>query len=290
MARRRKKNIRSEIERAANRKNLRSHIRALGLQSEDEYRAWCRKRGLGDGLHKSNRQIQKERQLALRQQGEAALARTRPAHAQPGQHHPPALRPHAPQGAARCGLPLQNSRPLQRLSLWPDATRFARHSAPSRASRRPLAPRPPSSPRSVPIRRITSSTAWLPWPVIQKTGCAPWPSGHRRVTTHASSSTTSPATCWPATMCPFLWTRHFSLRRCQRRACIRRGSKHIGAGQNIRTADLPVALSKKSAHCFLAAPCRPLHRPCPALGSSLGPRRQSDAGAGGDWHPAGPVV
>ena len=77
MARRRKRNIRSEIERAHNRANLKSHIRALGLQSEDEYRAWCRKRGLGDGLHKSNRQIQKERQFARRQQGEAALTRTR---------------------------------------------------------------------------------------------------------------------------------------------------------------------------------------------------------------------
>ena len=77
MARRRKRNVRSEVERAHNRANLKSHIRALGLQSEDEYRAWCRKRGLGDGLHKSNRQIQKERQLARRQQGEAALTRTR---------------------------------------------------------------------------------------------------------------------------------------------------------------------------------------------------------------------
>ena len=77
MARRRKRNVRSEIERAANRANLKSHIRVLGLQSEDEYRAWCRKRGLGDGLHKSNRQIQKERQLARRQQGEVALTRTR---------------------------------------------------------------------------------------------------------------------------------------------------------------------------------------------------------------------
>ena len=52
---RRKRNVRSEIERAPNRANLKSHIRALGLQSEEEYRAWCRKRGLGDGLHKSNR-------------------------------------------------------------------------------------------------------------------------------------------------------------------------------------------------------------------------------------------
>ena len=77
MAHRRKRNVRSEIERAANRTNLKSHIRALGLQSEDDYRAWCRKRGLGDGLHKSNRQIQKERQLARRQQGEVALTRTR---------------------------------------------------------------------------------------------------------------------------------------------------------------------------------------------------------------------
>ena len=115
---RRKRNVRSEIERAHNRANLKSHIRALGLQSEEEYRAWCRKRGLGDGLHKSNRQIHKERQLARRQQGEAALTRT-----------------------------------------------------------------------------TTSSTAWPPWPAIQKTGCAPWPSGCRRATTPASSFTTSPATC-----------------------------------------------------------------------------------------------
>ena len=112
MARRRKRNIRSEIERAHNRANLKSHIRALGLQSEDEYRAWCRKRGLGDGLHKSNRQIQKERGLARRQQGEAALTRTRQQTRSPANTIRQLYDRTLPKGAARCRLPLQDSWPF----------------------------------------------------------------------------------------------------------------------------------------------------------------------------------
>ena len=63
-----------DLQRNNNRTNIRQHIKRLGLQSEKEYRKWCSTRGLGDGVYKSDRQIRKEQALATRQQGEHILA------------------------------------------------------------------------------------------------------------------------------------------------------------------------------------------------------------------------
>ena len=63
-----------EIQRNNNRSNLKRHIEKLGLRSEKEYREWCARRGLGDGVYKSDGQIRKERALAGRLQGERILA------------------------------------------------------------------------------------------------------------------------------------------------------------------------------------------------------------------------
>ena len=63
-----------EIQRNNNRSNLKRHIEKLGLRSEKEYREWCARRGLGDGVYKSDGQIRKERALASRLQGERILA------------------------------------------------------------------------------------------------------------------------------------------------------------------------------------------------------------------------
>ena len=142
MARRRKRNVRSEIERAHNRANLRSHIRALGLQSEDEYRTWCRKRGLGDGLHKSNRQIQKERQLARRQQGEAVLTRTRQQTRSPANTIRQLYDRTLPKGRLGADYLYKIRGLFNAFSPRPDAPRVSRHSAPSCAPRRLVSPRP----------------------------------------------------------------------------------------------------------------------------------------------------
>ena len=253
MARRRKKNIRSEIERAANRKNLRSHIRALGLQSEDEYRAWCRKRGLGDGLHKSNRQIQKERQLALRQQGEVALARTR-------------QRTRSPANTIR----QLYDRTLPKGRLGADYLYKIRglfNAFPSGPTRRALLDMLLQVERRGDLFRLD--------PVIPAFGAHPhnnFIDGLASLARHSADWVRPVATWAPPSHNPRKQFHHLACHLLARydvpvfmdaafftsqmpEAGLHQAwFKHIGAGQNIRTADLPVALSKKSAHCFLAAP------------------------------------
>ncbi len=253
MARRRKKNIRSEIERAANRKNLRSHIRALGLQSEDEYRAWCRKRGLGDGLHKSNRQIQKERQLALRQQGEAALARTR-------------QRTRSPANTIR----QLYDRTLPKGRLGADYLYKIRglfNAFPSGPARRALLDLLLQVERRGDLFRLD--------PVIPAFGAHPhnnFIDGLASLARHSADWVRPVAEWVPPSHNPRKQFHHLACHLLARydvptfmdaafftsqmpeAGLHQTWFKHIGAGHNIRTADLPVALSKKSAHCFLAAP------------------------------------
>lgn len=78
--RRRSKRViadKAAVETARLRGSLRSHLNSLGLKSEEEYRKWCRARGVSDGLHKSNTQKRKEQHLARTQHGESILHRKR---------------------------------------------------------------------------------------------------------------------------------------------------------------------------------------------------------------------
>lgn len=56
---------------------LRLHIESLGLATVEEYRAWCGRYGFGRGLHKHWRQRLKERAFARRAAAEARLAQKR---------------------------------------------------------------------------------------------------------------------------------------------------------------------------------------------------------------------
>jgi len=64
-------------EQERNDRKLKRHLRALGLKSEEEYQAWCINRGLGKGLRKSTNQRQKEREIAKRSQADARLTQKR---------------------------------------------------------------------------------------------------------------------------------------------------------------------------------------------------------------------
>ena len=75
--RRKSHNSNSEAERASNRAGLKKHLKKLNLPSEEAYRRWCANRGLGDGLYKSNRQLEKELKVASQVTGDAALSQKR---------------------------------------------------------------------------------------------------------------------------------------------------------------------------------------------------------------------
>ncbi|MDP6778507.1 MAG: PcfJ domain-containing protein [Candidatus Latescibacteria bacterium] len=53
------------------------HVKLLGLETVLEYQTWCRDQGLSDAVHKSPKQRQKELDLARRHEGEAALSQAR---------------------------------------------------------------------------------------------------------------------------------------------------------------------------------------------------------------------
>ena len=74
----RKKKKRAEIlEERASKGTIRKHLKGLGVSSLAEYQSWCRNRGIGSGLEKSLGQLEKERKLAKRIQAEAARASAR---------------------------------------------------------------------------------------------------------------------------------------------------------------------------------------------------------------------
>ena len=58
-------------------RRLARHIRALGLKSEDEYRAWCLEHGFDKALHKSTFLQQKEQELAKELHAKATLTHRR---------------------------------------------------------------------------------------------------------------------------------------------------------------------------------------------------------------------
>lgn len=253
MTRRHKKNDRLEVERFRNRSQFKSHIRALGLASENDYKAWCRQRGLGDGLHKSDRQIRKERHLAKLQQGEVALARTR-------QHT------RSPANTIRR---LYN-RELKKGRLGADYLYKIRglfNAFPDGPNRRAFLEILLAAERRADLFRLD--------PVIPAFGGHPrnnYLDGMAALARHAAD--------WVRPLDEWEPQSHNARKQFHHLACHllarydvptfmdaafftgaaseaepqQTWFKHIGAGQNIRTAELPVALSKKGAHHFLTAP------------------------------------
>ena len=57
--------------------DLQSHIESLGLATTEDYRTWCRDRGLTDSLHKSANRRRKELEFAQAEKATAALTSLR---------------------------------------------------------------------------------------------------------------------------------------------------------------------------------------------------------------------
>ena len=72
------------VESTQTRRDLRIHIEKLGLQSEAEYRRWCKGHGFGGGLFKSGDQKRKELDLANQERVRALLSRRRDHTRRPG--------------------------------------------------------------------------------------------------------------------------------------------------------------------------------------------------------------
>jgi hypothetical protein len=75
----------AEAEATAEEAELLEHARALGLATLDEYAAWCRAHDLSAATRKTRQQRQQERRLADRERGRSALAEARRHSRRPGE-------------------------------------------------------------------------------------------------------------------------------------------------------------------------------------------------------------
>ena len=230
------------------------HIKELGLSSEDEYRAWCVEHGFSRDLHKSNTLRQKERDLAGQLYGRAALSRKRR-----GTRHPQNTVTALYRGEiGKTDLGAEYLETIHRLfeELNDDTdARRSLHDLLVHVERfgdlfglDPAIPFLGPTPGNTYIQGIgmlaRHHKAWIR-PI------AHWrPISHntRRQFNHLSRHLL--ATYDVPYFMDAAWFQENEERAQQQQDWF----KHMGDGQSIRTADIPVKLTKMMAHCFAHAP------------------------------------
>lgn len=254
MAKRRRKRARRPAADAVEDKTrLKSHLRGLGLASAKAYQAWCRKQGIGTGLLKSPKQQQKERMLVRRVQGAAALSRTRRHTRHPQQTIVKLYRREIPKG--RLGADyllkirnlfylLEEDGPSRRalLDLLLQVERYG-----DLFGLEPAITYYGSRPGNTYLEGLSQLARqhgdWLR-PVED------WrPASHNPRRQFADLARHLTARYDVPLFMDAAWFQGDDAARQQQS-----WFKHIGRGQNIRTADVPVRLSKMMAHIFLQAP------------------------------------
>ncbi len=279
--RRRRRSNSQEIERANNRAHIRRHYKKLGLQSEKEYRAWCQRRGLGNGIAKSDRQIENERRLANRIAGDTILAAKRRNSRRPGNAIKELYEHSGHKG--RLGLPYLYRIRSQFNHIGHGPERHALFRLFARVERvgdlfdlRPALEQLGEIEGNTYIEGMTALARrhadWIR-PVER------WnPDIHnprrqfRSLVQHLAAEYDVPAFMDAA------WLQGATTATQREQDWF----LHVGRGGNIRTADTPVRLTKKMAHEFLRAPCDVTVAQALRWGQLVG--------QGGNEHQAGAVI
>ena len=235
-------------------RRLQRHISQLGLKSEEEYRAWCLEHELGKELHKSPFLQQKEQEYARQLQGEASLRRRRRGTRHPGNTidllHRGELK------AQDVGEDYLEAIQVLFAKPQPDekACRALRDLMVHLERYGALFGMAPAIPHLGPVSGnsiveamgmlVCHRAAWIR-PVEQ------WrPKSHNPRRQFTSLARHLLATYEVPPLMDAAWFQEDQAVAQQQQAWFR----HVGDGGNIRTADIPVALSKKMAHCFSLAP------------------------------------
>lgn len=232
-----------------------AHVEKLALQSVEQYQCWCREQGLGDSLYKSAAQRRKELDLAQRLRGEAALAKVKKR-----------VRRSANAIAQVCAgqldieeLHSEELRGIHRACAALDAAARAHFCdlllwAEKRA--RPLLSMRPVLDRLGPIEgnSFIEALAALAahgadWHNSPSAAKAESRNGRRQL---ASLSRFLLATYEVPACMDSVWYRGTGEVAQKQQAWF----KHVGAGGNMRRAELPLQFSKRMAHVFLQAPNR----------------------------------
>ena len=241
---------------AAVEEELRQHIGALGLESVEEYRAWCTEQGLSDALYKGGKQRRKERERVGQVRGDADLAALRrhtrrPQHAivqiSEGVLEEEGLRTDYLRKIHEMFAGLEGDeksrKALKRLLL-----QVERHAA-DLFDMGPAIERFGGRAGNTFIEGLAAlARHWGDWFQPVET----WqPKSHNRrrqfnaLARHLLAQYEVPA------FMDSVWFKGEAEAERQQE-----WFKHVGRGQNIRTADLPLRLSKKMAHYFLQAPAQ----------------------------------
>ena len=229
------------------------HIKALGLETVEEYRAWCRDRGLSASLHKGRNQRRKERELDQTAAAATALTRLRQQTRRPRNTIARIF-----NGAHRDGLKADYLVRIRSVAVELESK------PPVRNCFREL------------LEGVEKQGALLRLgPALPRLGDAEGNSfidGLAALARHGEDWLRPPGDWKPDSRNP---RRQFSsvarhllaryevpefldsvwFRGGAEEACRQQGwFKHIGGGGNIRTVELPLALNKSMAHCFPQAP------------------------------------
>jgi PcfJ-like protein len=239
---------------AASTAELTGHIASLGLKDAAEYRAWCRQHGFSEGPRKSRQQRRQEQLAAERQKAEAMLASARRQTRRPEDTlqrisrgeidaemlGSPALRK---IHEAFAGVPGQ---PEVREALLRLLRHVRKHGnlLGTEPAVQYLGREPGNSLIEGLLALARRHRDWLR-PVEA------WrPESHNTRRQFGSLARHLLANYFVPAFLDAAWFEGDSEKARQHQAWFR----HIGIGQNIRTAGLPVTLTKRMAHCFLQAP------------------------------------
>jgi hypothetical protein len=239
---------------AASTAELQRHIAALGLKNEDEYRAWCRRHGFSEGPRKSRQQQRQEQLAAERLKAEATLASARRQARRPeetlrrifrgeiseAELGSPALR------SIHAAFAVVRDEPEVREALLRLLLHVRQHA--SLLGTEPAVQYLGRQPGNCLIEGLLALARhhgdWLR-PVEA------WrPESHNARRQFGSLVRHLLPRYFVPVFMDAAWFEGDSERARRHQAWF----QHIGAGRNIRTADVPVRLTKRMAHHFLEAP------------------------------------
>lgn len=248
-------------DRAHKDRRLKRHISELGLKSEQEYRAWCREHGLSKELHKSPFLQQKEQELGRRLQGEATLTQRRRGTRRPRNTIDLLYRGEAKKQDLGADYLTKIQILFRDLRTDEKARRALRDLLIHVERYGALFDMAPAIPYlgTVPGNTFVEAmgmlvrhrAAWIR--PVEK-----WrPRSHNPRRQFNSLAQHLLAKYEVPFFMDAAWFQDDEAVAQQQQSWFR----HIGAGGNIRTADVPVKLSKKMAHCFFSAPAElPIER------------------------------
>lgn len=241
-----------EVGAAEAQKELQKHVEGLGLKTLEEYRTWCRQHNLSESVHKSAQQRRKEVEFCVRLRSEAALTAVKRQTRRPrdtiaaifaGQVGEEELRSDYLRTISRAAAAVQGEEREALKQLLQCAERYEDF-----FSTQPALPR---------LGQAAGNT-FIDGLAALARHCADWvrplriwrPDSHNARRRFASLARHLLAEYEVPAFMDTAWFKGEKIEAAQQQEWF----KHIGRGQNIRTAAVPVQLSKKMAHHFLQAP------------------------------------